>query len=217
MNIKILLADDHKIMRDGLRAMLDKETGLEVVGEADNGRSALSLARDLKPDVVIMDIAMPDLNGIEATRELAGELIDTKVIALSMHTDRRFVFEMLRAGASGYLLKSSAFEELATAIKLVMSNRTFLSSNILDTVVKDYVNQRTKSNSPAYSRLSDRERQVLQLIAEGNSTKEISFLLNVSTKTVESHRNNIMNKLEIHSLAGLTKFAVREGLTTLES
>jgi DNA-binding NarL/FixJ family response regulator len=217
MNIKILLADDHKIMRDGLRAMLDKEAGLEVVGEADNGRSALSLARDLKPDVVIMDIAMPDLNGIEATRELAGELIDTKVIALSMHTDRRFVFEMLRAGASGYLLKSSAFEELATAIKLVMSNRTFLSSNILDTVVKDYVNQRTKSNSPAYSRLSDRERQVLQLIAEGNSTKEISFLLNVSTKTVESHRNNIMNKLEIHSLAGLTKFAVREGLTTLES
>jgi len=159
---------------------------------------------------------MPDINGIEATRQLKSEMTDIKIVALSMHSDRRFVTEILKAGASAYVLKQSAFKDLEKAIKTVMVNRTFLSADILETVVNDYVSQLTKSEYEAYKRLSDRERQVLQLIAEGNSTKEIAYKLHVSVKTIESHRQNIMTKLGIHNLAGLTKFAVREGLTSLE-
>jgi DNA-binding NarL/FixJ family response regulator len=216
MKVRILLADDHRIMREGLKALLEKHSSMEVIAEAENGIQTLEIARREKPDVIIMDIAMPDINGIEATRQLKSEMTDIKIVALSMHSDRRFVTEILKAGASAYVLKQSAFEDLEKAIKTVMVNRTFLSADILETVVSDYVSQLTKSEYEAYRQLSNRERQVLQLIAEGNSTKEIAYKLHVSVKTIESHRQNIMTKLSIHNLAGLTKFAVREGLTSLD-
>jgi two-component system response regulator NreC len=216
MKARIILADDHQIMRDGLKALLEKHTSMEVIGEAENGIQTLELTRQKKPDVVIMDIAMPDMNGIEVTRQLKAEMPDLKIIALSMHADRRFVTEILKAGASAYVLKQSAFDDLVKAIRAVVVGRRFLSADILETVVEDYVSQLSKSEYEAYRQLSDRERQVLQLLAEGNSTKEIAFKLHVSVKTIESHRQNIMNKLDIHSLAGLTKFAVREGITSLD-
>ncbi len=203
-------------MRDGLKALLEKHPSMEVIGEAENGIQTLELTRQKKPDVVIMDIAMPDMNGIEVTRQLKAEMPDLKIIALSMHADRRFVTEILKAGASAYVLKQSAFDDLVKAIRAVVVGRRFLSADILETVVEDYVSQLSKSEYEAYRQLSDRERQVLQLLAEGNSTKEIAFKLHVSVKTIESHRQNIMNKLDIHSLAGLTKFAVREGITSLD-
>ena len=199
-----------------MKALIEKHSSMEVIAEAENGIQTLEIARREKPDVIIMDIAMPDINGIEATRQLKSEMTDIKIVALSMHSDRRFVTEILKAGASAYVLKQSAFEDLEKAIKTVMVNRTFLSADILETVVSDYVSQLTKSEYEAYRQLSDRERQVLQLIAEGNSTKEIAYKLHVSVKTIESHRQNIMTKLSIHNLAGLTKFAVREGLTSLD-
>jgi len=216
MKVRILLADDHQIMREGLKSLLGKRSSVEVIAEAENGIETLAIARRERPDVIIMDIAMPDINGIEVTRQLKTELADTKIIALSMHSDRRFVSEILKAGAAAYVLKQAAFEDLEKAIKAVMLNRTFLSADILESVVSDYVNQLSTSEYDAYRQLSDRERQVLQLLAEGNSTKEIAFKLHVSVKTIESHRQNIMNKLGIRTLAGLTKFAVREGLTSLD-
>jgi two-component system response regulator NreC len=217
MKVRILLADDHQIMREGLKALLEKHSSLEVIAEAQNGIETLAMARQEKPDVIVMDIAMPDVNGIEVTRQLKSELADSKVIALSMHSDRRFVTEILKAGASAYVLKQAAFEDLEKAIKAVMLNHTFLSADILESVVSDYVSQLSDSDYDAYRQLSDRERQVLQLLAEGNSTKEIAFKLHVSVKTIESHRQNIMNKLGIRTLAGLTKFAIREGLTSLDA
>jgi DNA-binding NarL/FixJ family response regulator len=216
MKVRILLADDHQIMREGLKSLFDKHPSIDVVAEAENGIQTLEIARRDKPDVIVMDIAMPDINGIEVTRQIKAELADIKIIALSMHSDRRFVSEILKAGASAYVLKQAAFEDLEKAIKAAMMDRTFLSADILDSVVSDYVNQLSSSEYDAYRRLSDRERQVLQLLAEGNSTKEIAFKLHVSVKTIESHRQNIMNKLGIRTLAGLTKFAVREGLTSLD-
>jgi len=216
MKTRILLADDHQIMREGLKALLGGRSSVEIIAEAENGIEALAIAHRERPDVIIMDIAMPDINGIEVTRQLKAELADIKIIALSMHSDRRFVSEILKAGAAAYVLKQAAFEDLEKAIKAVMLNRTFLSADILESVVSDYVNQLSTSEYDAYRQLSDRERQVLQLLAEGNSTKEIAFKLHVSVKTIESHRQNIMNKLGIRTLAGLTKCAVREGLTSLD-
>ena len=216
MKVRIIIADDHQIMREGLKALLEKHSSLQVIAEAESGIQTLEIAHREHPDVIIMDIAMPDINGIEVTRQLKAEMADVKIIALSMHSDRRFVSEILKAGASAYVLKQSAFEDLESAIKAVMANRSFLSADILETVVSDYVNQLNGSEYDAYRQLSDRERQVLQLIAEGNSTKEIAYKLHVSIKTIESHRQNIMGKLGIRTLAGLTKFAVREGLTSLE-
>jgi len=216
VSTRILLADDHSILREGLKALIAKSSSLAVVAEASSGVEALRLARESKPDVVIMDVAMPELNGIEATRQLMADLPATKVIALSMHSDRRFVIEMLRAGACGFVLKQGAYEELARAVETVMSGQTYLSAGVVDVVVRDYVNKLAGTDSPAYSKLTVRERQVLQLIAEGNSTKEIAKVIRVSIKTVESHKLNIREKLGIDSLAGLTKFAIREGITTLE-
>lgn len=216
MSIRILIADDHSLFRDGLKSLIEKESALEVVAEADNGLTAFELCIQLTPDIAIMDVTMPDLNGIEATRQLQAHHSEVKVVALSMHSDRRFVIEMLRAGARGFVLKHSAFEELANAIHNVSQGRTFLSSGIVDVVVRDYVKNLAGTDSPAYVRITDRERQVLQLLAEGKSTKEIAFTLSVSVKTIETHRLNIRDKLGIDSLAGLTKFAIREGLTTLD-
>lgn len=216
MSTKILLADDHKIIRDGLCSLIEKQPGMEVVAEADNGRAALKLARRLKPDAIIMDLNMPDLNGIDAARQILTELPDTKIIVLSMHADRQFVVGALQAGASGYLLKDCAFEELARALQTVLRRQTYLSPGIAGTVVKDYLEQLSTIETAIEAALTPREREVLQLIAEGRSTKETADRLNVSIKTVESHRRNIMEKLNIHSTAELTKYAIRKGLTSLE-
>lgn len=216
MVIRTLIADDHKIVRDGLRSLLDKHSGIEVVGEAETGRMAVKLTSKLLPDVVIMDIGMPDLNGIEATRQIITDRPGVKVIALSMHSDKRFVSGILKAGASGYLLKDCAFEELARAIQTVLSGRVYLSPQITDVVVDDYVKVTSERDRSALSSLSPREREVLQLLAEGKKTKEIAFDLSLSVKTIETHRQRIMEKLDIHTVAELTKFAIREGLTSLE-
>ena len=216
MSIRIILADDHKIMREGLRALLAKHPDIEVVAEAGDGRGVVELARELNPDVVVIDIAMPDLNGIDATRQIVKQSPGVKVIALSMHSDRKFVKEMLSAGASGYLLKDSAFEELDTALHTVMNNQTYLSPTITNTVVKDYLGSTAPKASLHSPALSTREREVLQLIAEGQTTRDIATKLYLSVKTVETHRKQIMDKLGLDSVAELTKYAIREGLTTLE-
>lgn len=215
MTIKILVADDHKIIRDGLRALLEKQENMEVVAEAQDGATAIRLAKKLLPNIVIMDIGMPDMNGIDATRQIVAETQGVKVIALSMHSDRRFVIEMLKAGASGYLLKDSAFEELALAIKTIINNQPYLSPKITDVVIKEYIYSNPQSEKTVFSALTIREREVLQLLAEGKSTKQIAAQLNVSVKTIETHRQQIMEKLDIRSIAELTKYAIREGLTSL--
>jgi DNA-binding NarL/FixJ family response regulator len=217
MNVKILLADDHKIVRDGLRSLIEKQGNMQVVGEAYDGRTTVQLVRELRPNLVIIDIGMPDLNGIDATRQITSDGPSIKVIALSMHSDRRFVLRMLEAGASGYLLKDSAFEELAMAINTVMEGKIYLSPAIAGIVVEDFVRQRPQSSGPVITtELTPREREVLQLLAEGKTTKQIAAQLNVSVKTVETHRRQVMEKLDIHSVAELTKYAVREGLTGLD-
>lgn len=215
MSIRILLADDHKIIREGLRALLVNQRDIDVIGEAEDGRSTVKLSHELSPDIVIMDISMPDMNGIEAARQIISRDSRIKVIALSVHSDKRFVIEMLNAGASGYLLKDCAFEELANAIRTVMSNRSYLSPAITDVMIQDYRNLLSRETLSVFSLLSPREREILQLFAEGKSTKEIAFDLAISIKTVETHRQQIMKKLDIHTIAELTKYAIKEGLTTL--
>ena len=217
MGIKILLADDHKLLREGLRALIEEQRNMTVVAEAEDGRSAVRLAAKLSPDIIVMDISMPGLNGIDATRRIAAESPGIKVIALSMHADRNFVVEMFKAGAAGYLLKDCAFEELILAIRAVSSKRAYLSSKLSDTMIKDYVNLFPKKKLSAFSALTAREREVLQLLAEGKSTREVAAKLSVSTKTVETFRRLIMNKLDIHSVAELTKYAIRAGLTSLDA
>jgi DNA-binding NarL/FixJ family response regulator len=214
MSIKVLIADDHQIVREGLRALLEKEIDIRVLGEAEDGRMVLRMARELQPDVIIMDVAMPDLNGIEATRQIVGELPGVKIIALSMHDDRRFVLNMLKAGAAGYMLKDCAFKDLAKAIRVVMSHKTFLSPEVADIVVKDYLSTTQTAESSAFNQLSPREREVLQLLAEGKTSALIAESLHISIKTVETHRQQIMVKLKIRSVAELTKYAIREGLTS---
>lgn len=217
MTTSILLADDHKIVREGLRALIDKQPGMEVIGEAENGRTAVQLAREMLPNVVIMDIAMPDMNGIEAARQIIASAPGVKVVALSMHSDKRFVIEMLKTGATGYLLKDCAFEELANAIRAVVANRTYLSTDIADIVIKDYAHLLSKEELSVFSILTAREREVLQLLSEGKTTREIASSLKISVKTVETYRHQIMDKLDIHSIAELTKYSIRQGLTALET
>jgi two-component system response regulator NreC len=217
MTIRIILADDHQIVRQGLRTLLAAEPDMEVVAEADNGRTTLRLVQELKPQVVIMDISMPDLNGIEATRQISVESPGVKVVALSMHSDSLFVLNMLKAGASGYLLKDCALEELVKAIRTVVAQKTYLSPGVSDIVIKDFVSSWSATGSSAFSILTAREREVLQLMAEGKSTNQIADSLCVSAKTVEAHRKQIMDKLGIHSVAELTKYAIRQGLTSLEA
>lgn len=215
MKTKIVIADDHKIMREGLKALIEKQPDMEVAAEAQDGLTATKLARKLMPQVIIMDIGMPEMNGIDATRQIISENKDIRIIALSMHSDRRFVLEMLKAGASGYLLKDSAFEELVNAVHTVMSGQSYLSPRITDIVVKEYLYNLPKSECTVFTVLTVREREVLQLLAEGKSTKQIASTLNLSVKTVETHRQQIMDKLEIRTVAELTKYAIREGLTSL--
>ncbi len=215
MPIRIVIADDHQILRQGLRTLLEKEPDMEVVAEAEDGRRTVSLVKELVPNVVIMDVNMPDLNGIEASRQILAELPEVKVIALSMYADRRFVINMLKTGAQGYLLKDCAFEELTHAIRLVMANKTYLSPGVAEIVVKDYVHRLPGATPSVFSVLTAREREVLQLMAEGKSTSQIAELLHISVKTVETHRQQIMHKLGMRSVAELTKYAIREGLTSL--
>ena len=217
MSIRILLADDHKITRQGLRSLLDKQSDMEVVAEAEEGRTAVRLVRELLPDVVIMDVSMPDLNGMEAARQITREFGNVKIVALSMHSDSLFVTEMLKSGALGYLLKDCAFEELARAIRTVVAGKTYLSPSVSGVVVDDYLHRLSKAGFSGLGVLTNREREVLQLLAEGKSTKRIALKLHISGKTVETHRRQIMNKLDIHTVAELTKYAIRKGLTSLET
>jgi len=217
MSIRIILADDHKITRQGLRSLIDENDDMEVIAEAENGRDAVDLARQLKPDVVIMDVSMPDLNGVEATRQIVQDNPQMKIIALSMHSDTLFVSEMLKSGASGYLLKDCAFEELEQAIRTVTESKAYLSPSISGIIVEDYLHRLSKADLSTSEVLTDREREVLQLIAEGQSTKQIALKLHISAKTVETHRRQIMNKLDMHTVAELTKYAIRKGLTALET
>jgi len=217
MSVRILLADDHRILREGLRSLLAQQVDIVVVGEASTGQEAVELARALAPDIVIMDVVMPGLDGVEATRRIRAEVHGTRVIALSMHADRRFVSEMLRAGASGYLVKDSAFEELNQAVRTVMEGRPYLSTVITGSLVEDFVRQTTAPETlptSAVETLTARELEVLRLLADGKRVKEIAHLLSISVKTVESHRQNMMDKLEIHSTVELTRYALREGLTS---
>ncbi len=219
--IRILIADDQKIIREGLTALLDNLDDIEVAGQAKTGIEAVELTGKLNPDVVVMDVSMPDMNGIEATAKITADFPGVKVIALSMHTDGYFVMEMLKAGASGYLLKDCAQSDLAQAIRTVKADLTFLSHEIAETVVSGYVKPRQpEAGKPAgkdtVADLTPRETEVLVLITQGLNTKEIARKLGVSVKTIEAHRQNVMDKLEIRNLAELTKFALREGLTKLD-
>lgn len=214
--VSVLLADDHKIMRAGLRSLLEKTANVSVIAEADDGRQAVQLATQLRPDLVIMDISMPKLNGVDATRQIMATLPDTKIIALSMHSDKRFLVEMFQAGAVGYLLKDCAAKELEQAIKTVSDRQCYLSPEIAGVLLEDYMDRFQSKPADAASVLTAREREVLQLIAEGWSTKNIAEHLYISIKTAESHRRKIMKKLDLHTVADLTKYAIKEGLTSLD-
>jgi two-component system, NarL family, response regulator NreC len=216
MLIKVLITEDHKIVREGICSLLSKEADIKVVAEAEDGMTAVQLAKELSPDVVVMDIGLPNLNGIEATRQIVASVPGVKVIALSMHSDRRYILEMLKAGAKAYLLKDCAFEEMVQAVRSVIRNKVYLSQKITETMINDQI-LLTKDESSVFTLLSDRERQVLQLIAEGMTMKEIAHSLKVSLKTAETYRQRIIEKLNIHSVAELTKYAIREGLIQLES
>jgi DNA-binding NarL/FixJ family response regulator len=217
MLTRILLADDHRILRQGLRTMLAAEREFEVVAEAEDGRTAVELAERLLPNVVVMDIGMPGLNGIEATRQIVERVPSVRVVALSAYADRRLIAEILKAGASGYLLKESAYDELAEAIRTAAAKKVYLSPRIAAELVDDYVRMSKDPGPSVFESLSPREREVLQLIAEGQSTKEVARILKVSVKTVETHRRQLMNKLELFSVAELTRYAIREGLVSLET
>jgi DNA-binding NarL/FixJ family response regulator len=216
MSVQILIADDHQMLREGLRAILEKDGNVEVIGEASDGRAAVEMARTLLPDLVVMDISMPDLNGVEATRQIKAESPAVKVIALSRHSDKRYVLRMLEAGASGYVLKSGAYDELRRAVEAVSRGDNFLSPRITGVMIDLHLRPPSQPESPKYTTLGPREREIVQLLAEGHTSPQIAQKLHISKRTVESHRRNIMQKLGVHSLAEITKYAVREGLTSIE-
>ncbi len=215
MSIRVLLVDDHRIVLEGLNLILARESDLEVVAEAGDGATGVALAAELVPDVVVMDISMGGMNGIEATRRISAASPLVKVLTLSMVTDRAYVVEALKAGAKGYLVKECAAEELSGAIRAISQGNPYLSPQITELVVRDYMQSATEERSTGNRRLSAREREVLQAIADGRSTKEIAYDFGVSIKTVETQRLNIMKKLDLYSVAELTKYAVREGLSCL--
>ncbi len=213
MGLKIIVADDHVMFREGLSALLRGIPGTEIVAEANNGRETLRLCRELSPDLVIMDVSMPDLNGIEATRQIKAECPGVKVVAVSQHSSRRMVMAMLKAGALGYLLKECAFQELADAVAAVSANKAYLTPSISSVVLENIISPAGEASSPTPG-LTPREQEVLQLLAEGKRARHVASELNISLKTVHTHRRNIMQKLDVHSVAELTRFAIREGLTS---
>lgn len=213
MTIHVLLTDDHTILRAGLKVMLNAQTDIEVVGEAQNGRQALIEAQRLQPDIVLMDIAMPDMNGIEATRLLRKQLPDVKVLILTMHENDEYVFQALRAGASGYMMKEAAATDLIAALRIVHGGHFYLSPPVQSLMVSDYLQRvRTGGEKDSYSCLTEREREILKLVAEGLTNNQIAERLVISPKTVDTHRTHIMDKLDLHSRAELVKYAIRHGL-----
>lgn len=212
--VRVLLADDHTIFREGLRVLLSLENDLLVVGEADNGAEALRLTQELKPHVVVMDIGIPNLNGVEATRKIMETAPDVRVLGLSVHKDRRFVMGMLAAGAKGYLLKDCAGEELVRAIRKVMAGEIYVCSQVSGVVVDEYVRKVQGGGEPSLLSVTDREREVVRLLALGHHNKQIAASLGLSEKTVETYRQHAMEKLGLHSIADLTRFAIREGLVS---
>ena len=215
MTAKVLMVDDHNIVRQGLCSLFNKEADMEVVGEAEDGRTALKLSRELKPDVVIMDVNMPGMDGIDATRQIINDTPETRIIALSMYCKKSFVVEMLKAGALGYILKDDAFDELIKAVNIVRDGKTYLCSKVANIIVEDYVIH-PSGNSSVHEKLTGREIEILKLLANGKASKEIALLLNISIKTVDASRRRIMQKLEIENIPGLLKYAIREGLTSLD-
>ncbi len=216
MSISVLLVDDHQIFREGLRSLINSGDTARVIGEAGDGAEAVRLAGVLKPELVIMDLTMPIMNGIDATREIVKRCPGTKILALSMESDRFFVVEVLKAGATGYLLKDTAFAELADAITTVASGQTYLPEKISALLVQEFLQCIPEEMSVVYQKLTPRERNMLQLIADGNSIKEIAHILDISSKTVDNHRQAIMQKLNLFTIAELTKYAVRNGLSPLK-
>jgi two-component system response regulator NreC len=214
--MRILIADDHGIVREGLRSLIEKEPDMEVVGETKDGQETVEAAKQLKPDIIIMDVSMPNLNGIEATRIIVSDNPKIKVIVLSIHVERRIVKEILSAGASGYVLKTYLFEELSRALRSVMVNGYYLSPKVTNIVVSEYLEDSARVQTGDKVNLTSREREVLQLIAEGKSSKQIALMLHVSQKTVETHRRKLLEKIEASGVAELTKYAIREGITSVE-
>uniref|UniRef100_C6E2Z1 Two component transcriptional regulator, LuxR family n=1 Tax=Geobacter sp. (strain M21) TaxID=443144 RepID=C6E2Z1_GEOSM len=215
--IKVMVVDDHSIVREGIRILLERFPDLSVVAEADNGRKASELAADLAPHVVLMDMTMPGLNGIDATQRLLAACPEVRVLILSMHKDKRFVSQAFRAGARGYLLKDCASAELVQAVRQVACGEMYVCHGIIGVVVHDYVTRLPESLTQPEVPLTPREREVLQLIAEGNNAKNAAYQLNINVKTVDTHRQQIMKKLKMRSVAELTKYAIREGLISMES
>ena len=214
--ITVLVADDHEIVRKGIIALLKQESDIEVLGEASDGQEAVNMAEDLQPDVVVMDISMPGLNGIEATRLIKKYVPATEILALSMHDDEQYVHRVLKAQALGYLIKDTAVSDLVTAIRSVSKGNPYLSPTISKVVLESFVNPSNKSDQEKQELLSNREKQVLQLIAEGYKTKQIAKRLHLAEKTVGNHRGNIMKKLDIHDVAGLTRYAILHGMVSEE-
>jgi DNA-binding NarL/FixJ family response regulator len=220
--IRLLLADDHTLVRGGIRALLNELEGVEVIAEANDGREALSLIENHRPDIVLMDIAMSGMNGLEATMRVTRDFPGIRVIILSMHTNEEYVLQALRSGAAGYLLKDAGISELEIAIEAVSQGETYLSPPVSKHVISDYVRrvgmdgQQNLDSQPPLERLTMRQREILQLIAEGYTTQEMANLLNISVKTVETHRMQLMERLDIHDIAGLVRFAIRVGLISLE-
>jgi len=216
MAIKVLIVDDHGILREGLRYLFESRPDFQVVAEAENGHSAVGLVNKHHPDIVIMDVSMPGLNGIEATKMICSVKPSPKVIGLSVHLNKNYILGMLRAGASGYLVKSCCWDEILKAVLAVLENRIYLSDGIEDILIKDYMELLSQEDVSVYSILSVREREILRLLADGNTCKEIAYALKLSSKTVDVFRFKIMKKLNLNSVAELTKYAIREGLTSLE-
>lgn len=210
--IKIILADDHKLLRDGLRNIIEQKSNMYIIGEASDGREAIKICAKLVPNILVIDVAMPGLNGIEAARQIHKNNPDIRIIGLSMHSGKQFIQGMFKAGAFGYLLKDGDSDELITAITTVMQNKKYLSKDIN----QEFLMVLKKGGDLEKAQLSSREKEVLQLIAEGNSSKKIGEILFLSPKTIDVHRNNIMKKIDLHTISGLTKYAIQKGLTTLE-
>lgn len=209
--IRILLADDHTVLRDGLRALLERQADMTVIGEAGDGRECVRLAEALSPSVIMMDVAMPEMNGIEAARRILADSAGIGIVMLSMHQDESYVLRSLRAGARGYLLKDSPREDVLAAIRAAAAGRSFVSSRISQMLQTEYVQQlESKGLEDSYELLTDREREILQLLAEGKANKEVASLLNISLTTVETHRGHILQKLSLHSTADLILYAVRK-------